>query len=357
MGQGGRVPEFTILTPSAQVAAHLRGELLRGRWSGAMPGVPALAAELGVDPKTAGLALHLLEEEGLLVGQGPGRARRIELPKCLAAPALRVGILLYEDLDRRLDYMVDLRHRLAEAGHVAFFASRTLLELGMDVKRIQRLVAASEADAWVVISAPRAVLEWFSTQPVPALALFGRRGGVSIAAAGPDLVPAMRAAVQRLAALGHRRIVQIIRQAAEPAATTRAALEEMAKLGLPTGPYNLPVWDDNAAGLRRVLDELFRVTPPTALIIDEAFLFHAAKEHLAQKGILAPRDVSLICIDGDPTFEWCEPSVAHIRWDSRPLVGHIMSWADNVARGRKDLRQNCTQAEFVDGGTVGPAAK
>jgi hypothetical protein len=34
-----------------------------------MPGVPALAAELGVDPKTAGLALHLLEEKGLLVGQ------------------------------------------------------------------------------------------------------------------------------------------------------------------------------------------------------------------------------------------------------------------------------------------------
>jgi DNA-binding LacI/PurR family transcriptional regulator len=131
----------------------------------------------------------------------------------------------------------------------------------------------------------------------------------------------------------------------------------MAKLGLPTGPYNLPVWDDTAAGLRRLLDELFRFTPPTALIIDEAFLFHAAKEHLAPKGILAPRDVSLICIDGDPTFDWCEPSVAHIRWDSRPVVGHIMRWADNVARGRKDLRQNSNQAEFVDGGTVGPAAE
>jgi hypothetical protein len=87
-----------------------------------------------------------------------------------------VGILPYEDLNRRLDYMVDLRHRLVEEGHVAFFASRTLLELGMDVKRIQRLVAASDADAWVVISAPRAVLEWFATQPVPAVALFGRRG-------------------------------------------------------------------------------------------------------------------------------------------------------------------------------------
>jgi DNA-binding LacI/PurR family transcriptional regulator len=244
-----------------------------------------------------------------------------------------------------------------EAGHVAFFASRTLLELGMDVKRIQRLVEASEADAWVVVSAPRAVLEWFSTQPVPAFALFGRRRSVRIAATGPDHVPAMRTAVRRLVALDHQRIVQIERRAAESKAATRAALEEMAKHGLPTGPYNLPVWDDTAAGLRRVLDELFRVTPPTALIIDEAFLFHAAKEHLAQKGILAPKHVSLICVDGDPTFDWCEPSVAHIRWDNRPLVRHITRWADNVARGRKDLRQTLTLAEFVDGGTVGPAAK
>ncbi|MCU0780513.1 MAG: hypothetical protein MUF04_05350 [Akkermansiaceae bacterium] len=166
--------------------------------------------------------------------------------------------------------MVDLQHRLMEAGHAAFFASRTLLDLRMDVERIQRLVAASEADAWVVISAPRAVLEWFATQPVPALALFGRRRSVRIAGTGPDHPPAMRAAVQRLVALGHRRIVIIKRRAAESNAVTSAALEEMAKLGLRTGPYNLPVWDDTAAGLRRVLEELFRFTPPTALIIGEA---------------------------------------------------------------------------------------
>ena len=62
---------FTILTPSQQVAAHLRGELLQGRWSGTMPGVPALAAELEIDRKTAALALAHLEAEGLLVSQGP----------------------------------------------------------------------------------------------------------------------------------------------------------------------------------------------------------------------------------------------------------------------------------------------
>jgi len=180
---------------------------------------------------------------------------------------------------------------------------------------------------------------------------------VHVAAIGPDIVTAMRAAAQRLIALGHQRIVALSRRerGTEPPASDRALLEEMAKHRLPTGPYNLPDWDPTPEGLRRILNELFRVTPPTALVIDEAFLFHAAKEHFAQRGIFAPKDVSLICVDGDPTFDWCEPSVAHLRWDSRPCVRRIVRWANNVARGKEDLRQTLTKAEFVDGGTVGRA--
>jgi DNA-binding LacI/PurR family transcriptional regulator len=349
-----------FLSINEQVAEHLRGEILRGRWCETIPGLPTLAAELGVNFKTVEAALRLLEKEGLLVGQGAGRARRIELPKSFGAPSLRLTILHDESLIKKVGYMIDLRHMLEEGGNMVSFAPKSMLDLDMDVKRIRRMVEASEADAWLVISAPRHVLEWFAEQPLSAFALFGRREGVRLAAAGPDHVPPMRAAVRHLIALGHRRIVMLDRWGARgsgPERSERAALEEMEKHGLQTGAYNVPTWHASPEGLRRVLDELLRVTPPTALIIDEAFIFHAAKEHLAQRGILAPRHVSLICVDGDSTFDWCEPSVAHIHWDPRPLVQRILRWVSNVARGRKDLRQTLTKAEFVDGGTVGPVPK
>ena len=137
----------------------------------------------------------------------------------------------------------------------------------------------------------------------------------------------------------------------------RAIFEEMEAHGLPSSSYNLPHWEDNSEGFHRVLDGLFRVTPPTALIIDEAFLFHAAENHLAQLGILAPKHVSLICTDPDPTFSWCEPSVAHIRWDTRPVVRRVVRWVNNIARGKDDRQQTLTKAEFIDGGTVGAAAR
>jgi len=45
-----------------------------------MPCALALAKDLGVDRNTVEAALRRLEEVGLLVGQGAGRKRRIELP-------------------------------------------------------------------------------------------------------------------------------------------------------------------------------------------------------------------------------------------------------------------------------------
>jgi DNA-binding LacI/PurR family transcriptional regulator len=346
-----------LISAGEQVAARLRKEILDGQWSGEMPGIYVLAAELGVNHKTVDTALRQLEGEGLLVAQGPGRRRRIVLPAGrVRQRPLRVAILPSVAEDRRLDYIVELRHELVEAGHVAFFPEKSLHELGMDVKRIARMVRKNEADAWVVVSASREVLEWFVGLGVPTFALFGRRRHLTLAGAGPDKVRAYREVVRHLAALGHRRIVLLAlaaRRLPEPGLPERAFLEELAAHDIPTGPFNLPDWEESPVGLQRLLDSLFKTTPPTALLIDEAHLFHAVKHHLSGQGIRIPGDVSLVCTDPDRSFGWCRPSIAHIRWDSGPVVRRIVRWAGNVARGRKDLRQTLTPAELVAGGTVG----
>ncbi len=57
------LPKFQTITE--QVAAYLRQELLKGRWSGEMPGQKQLATLLGISGKTVELALALLENEGI----------------------------------------------------------------------------------------------------------------------------------------------------------------------------------------------------------------------------------------------------------------------------------------------------
>lgn len=325
-----------------------------------MPGVNPLVAELGVNHKTVEAALRLLEDEGLLVNQGRGRQRDIVRRKDDAPPEMRVALLDFDAPSRGADYMIELRYQLEAAGHIPFFTDKTLEDLGMNEGRVARYVEKIGADAWIVCAASRGILQWFAEYEKPAFALFGRRSTLPIAGVGPDHVEAGRLLVRRLIALGHQRIVNLGREhrrVPEPGLPERAILEEMRAHGLPTGPYNLPDWEDTAGGYHRLLDGLFRNSPPTALIIDEPYLFHAAKDHLAQRGILAPAQVSLICRDPDPTFAWCRPTIAHLNWDSRPVVRRVVRWANNVARGKDDRRQSLTQIKIVEGGTMGPVPR
>lgn len=353
------MPLIRILSAVEQVAAYLREELSRGQWSGHLPGVDRLAPELGVSRKTLEAALRQLEAEGVLTRNGPRRRRSIEAHGLQPPPALRVSILLSEAADRQVGYMVDLQHELARVGHQTGFAEASMSECGMSVRRIARMIEKTPADAWVVTAAPREVLRWFHERSLPVCALFGRRRGLPIAGVGPDKPPAYALATRKLIAMGHRRIVLLarrMRRLPEPGSSEQAFLNELAAHGIPRGPYHLPDWEESIEGFHAGLDALFRVTPPTALIIQEAVLFTAAQQFLARRGLRVPEDVSMICTDADPTFAWCKPSVAHIRWDSRPVVRRIVRWAANLSSGKPDVRQVLTPAEFVPGGTIGPVA-
>jgi DNA-binding LacI/PurR family transcriptional regulator len=350
----GTLKTFTVV---AQVAEHLREELRRGRWKERMPGRDHLAAELGVSPRSVQGALELLEKEGLLEKQGVGRQRRILQEVDSNPVGMRVVILLYEKASRKIDYLVELRHQLEEAGHRTTFANKTLQDLGMSPERVARFVRQTPADAWVVVSASREVLEWFSGQPVPAFALFGRLVSTPLAGAGPRKSAAVADAVRRLVELGHRRIVVLCREERrkpQPGFVERVFLQELEAHGITTGAYNLPDWGNTLEEFHTGLDALFRISPPTALLCSYPALFFAAESHLAQRGIVAPRDISMMCMDPDPAFDWCEPSVSHISWDSSQVVRRVMRWVGNVARGRDDRRNTPTPARFVEGGTVGP---
>jgi DNA-binding LacI/PurR family transcriptional regulator len=343
-----------------QVAAHLREEILRGGLVGDMPGAKSLAANLGINHKTVDAAALLLEREGFLDTQGPGKPRRVVRPDDAPPSALRVAILLYEPEDAKVHFIIDLQHHLAEAGHSCTLAAKSLSEMKMDTKRVARLVKKTKADAWIVQAGPHEVLAWFEKQPFPAFALYGRLHTSQLAGAGVNKAPAIVKAVERLTALGHCRISMLTRQerrTPSPAFLQQTFLDELEARGIPTGNYNLPNWDDTPEGLLRGLNTLFQFTPPTALIISDVALFFATQVHLTRRGIPVPERVSLICTDHDSKFEWCRPTIAHIRWDYRPVVRQVISWANNVGRGREDRRKKLAKAEFVEGGTVGLAPR
>lgn len=355
------MPKRSFLSISAQAVDHLRHEILQGRWRQTMPGRQKLAEELGLNEKTVEVALDQLEKEGLLESQGAGKRRRIVANVEHQPSVLRVAYLEHSPGDKGEAYMISLTHQLQDAGHAPFYADKTLTEFGMKPSRIARMVKKTQADAWVVCAGARSILEWFAANDIPCFALFGPMDDLPLPGTKPDRVKPLTEATRALLELGHRRISFLCRHQNRhplPAIGLRVYLSELEAAGIETGDFHLPEWEGSAEGLMRILDSLCdSPTPVTALFLDEPFLYHAAHHHLSKRGLRIPEDISLICTDGHETFRWCRPGVAHIEWDTRPIVRRIVRWADNIAKGKTDLRQSFTKSSFVPGGTIGPVNK
>ena len=351
----------SFLTLADQVTEHLRSEILRGRWGSTLPGKHQLAAELGVNNKTVEAALRQLEKTGLLLPQGAGRKRLINVRgRSHSKRALRIALLLNDhEIDEKTKLLLEVKHALDAAGHTIINLPKSLTTLRFDPKLVAALVRKTEADAWIILAGSRGVLEWFASQPVPAFALFGNRVGVKIPSVAPNKPPVIAEATRHLIELGHRRIVLLARRAVrlpQPTASLAAYLDTLREHGCQVGEFNLPDWEETNAGFHECLRSLFRATPPTALIVDEVTYFVATMQFLLLQGLRVPADVSLICTDDDVALSHCDPPVACMRWDLRPVIRRIVSWAANVSRGKADFTQTLTPAEFMPGGSVGPAS-
>ena len=349
------LPLFSLKSASAQVADFLREAIERRIIVREVPGVHQLATDLGVNHKTVTKALGILERQGILESFGRGKRRQIQLPKFNSGASLRIGILCIESADSRDDPMIDIQHLLTKSGHTPFFADKTLTDLQMDVKRVAAFVKSVEADAWVVIAASREVLRWFASQPVPAFALFGRRQSVDIAGAGPLSLPTLVEIVEKLVELGHRRIAMLsreMRRVPEPSEFEKTFLKCLSGHGIEVGPYHLPAWEESLKGFQTLLESLFKVSPPTALIVHEPHQLVAILQFVASRGIRVPEDVSLVCLDFDHSFRWCQPAIAHISWNVRKVAGCVEQWANEVGRGIDERKQTGIRAEFQEGGTI-----
>ena len=106
-----------------------------------------------------------------------------------------------------------------------------------------------------------------------------------------------------------------------------------------------------------MLENLFKITPPTALIIDEIPRVFAAVTYLARHGIKVPEHVSLVCADSDTFMDWCHPPIAHMRWDNALIVRGVVRWVNAVRTGKSVRKMIGCPAEFVPGGSIGPVWK
>lgn len=343
---------LNIATASEQVASYLKNEILQGRWAKTMPGRDRLGKELGVDPSTVERALGHLEDQGVIRSQGNGKPRLITID-VQGDTSKRILIFPYEREDQHGDYLLsELVHRMRAAGHSPSFAAKALVDLKHDPKKVAAVMQTHPHDACILVAGSHAVLEMAANWKKPCLSLSGRTREVKIAGVGPMKANAIRKAVNCLCKHGHKRIVMLSKSETlldGMSGPQLAFLDELKRNKVPSGDYNLPQWDSTPSGLRQCLESLFKITPPTAIFIDNWKLHYAVQNFLNHQRGAAYRRVACISTDYHPSFKWCDPKISYLHWNSLDLCRLVMAWVGKMAKGKPEIRKRSVPAEFVEG--------
>ncbi len=339
----------------------LREGILSRRWAGVLPGVRTLAKELAVSIGTLQGALKRLEKEGVIGSRGSGRRRQVGTIETTitTTPKLRIGILTAEAVATNSApaqaFFYGLINTMEQAGHLPFLASKTMDCLKHDPAAILALMRESRADAWVVSRASGDVLAALAEDsPAPFIASGGRVSAVKqIAAAGIDITDALRDCVRHLVALGHTRIVMVMpacHREPTPGVMPQVFLDELSAAGIRPGPYNLPAWECSRQGFDGLLKSLFSLTPPTALILEDARQLTATLGFFAHHKISA-QNIALIVSETDSTLEWIAHRPGLITFDDAKLIQRIMDWVGSCARGAPEREKIILKASFTPGDT------
>lgn len=354
-----------------QTAGHLREKIREGRWGEFLPSERRLSAMLGVSRPTAAAAVARLIGEGLLIHNGARRAIGIGTPASRfrgREKSLRMTLLLRWPLENVAPSTQRLVMRalalLKSLGHTADYVAIPAGRKQGGAGHLPKLVRKHVSDAWIVVDGTKETLEWFAVKKIPVFGLGGAATDIPVAKSFPmDSRPMIKTITGRLVALGHRSIVLIcFKTAREPAPGRLVAAfrEALAEAGIRPGEYNVPDWEESPQGLGALLESLFRLTPPTALICHNPGTTVATYTFLAQRGLRTPRDVSLVSLaDKDALAYWASLGVrcAHVETGVTACCDRLRRWTENLTKGREDTRQHYGRARLDEGDTIGPAPR
>lgn len=361
--------EFHRMSVVDQTVLHLKEGLRTGRWRGKMPGMILLAKELGVAKATVHEALKRLEAERLIGSEGDGKARRILIQDTDLAESrrpLRVAILTFRKWDERspgeATFLMELSQDLRAAGFDSFVIEAPRERDADSTRKLARLVGKTVADAWLVERGPKAALDWFVDSGRHVLAVGARAEDDSFATVSMTSEAALRETVRRLVALGHRRIVFItlpVVRHPTPDVIVRAFREELVAAGITPGEYHTPEWEETPEGMNALLESLFRLTPPTALICQPFPATLATLAFCARRGLRIPEDISLMSYRRVETLAWQYPGMrlAHLGTRDIPCTRKMIEWLNSVARGAPENKRIFFPLSLEPGDTLGPVKK
>lgn len=351
-----------------QTIACIRGRIAAGEWREWLPSERTLAIKLQVSRSTLRSALAKLRQAGVIrsrhgsgtriVGPGAGATAGSLASREVAF----LSPLPLEKLQPRQTLWIDeLRALLSDRG------LRLRVYHGMGYLRpnpakvLRKLVDTEPHVCWILSLTNEAVQRWFSRNRIPAVVAGSIYPGIDLPFSDLDHRAICRHAVGVLLRQRHSRIVFFTFK-------SYSAGEQESVVGFWEGiqqsnrtdlEASVVYHDGTAPSICRLLQHLLdQKSPPTALLVANAYYVLTVVTRLSQLGRQIPREISVISRDEGSFLDFMMPQCA--RYVARPQVmaRHLLRPVLQILEtGVTDGQGRYMMPEFIRGESIGPAPR
>ena len=353
-------PRF--LTLAEQVARTLENDIRRGALGGSLPGERQLVETLQVSRRTIRAATEILRQKKLIRTAHGLNSMITSRSRSMSdrSPTRTIGMLLPMPLDEIKPFanLVDkLRTLLSANGYrlETHFEERYLSR--RPAAALELLVARFSYDGWILASANRACQAWFCSQGIATVLHGPAHDGVTLPCVDIDMLAASRHAANVLLRKGHRHLALVIAETdwAGHLKTEQGFLAAVRESGGEAVGHVLRHRGDVTGLKQAIARALQSAAPPTALFIVNPHHYIAVAAILAAKGLVVPRDISLLCRDDDICLRYLPIEPSRYVYSSQTMAKEIFAVLMRIMRagpGHRPMKSVLMLPKFVEGASL-----
>ena len=359
---------FPKQTLPEAVCQQLREAILAHRWRTSLPGIRVLCEEIQVSRQTMMFALRLLEGEGVILPAVHGRPRMIN--QAMVAPAEPniqkksepvIVLIAWQKETELSETDAELCSHIKKLAESEGFRYRHLayryIMRAMGAKKLAYLVKQNPADVYVVMSAHKQCASALRRTGVPLIYIGGEQVKGCVPRISYSLNQMCDLAIKRLVALKHKRITVMLPEGINLASRKASAGEQMVErlfqpYNLPFSTYNCPRWGKTKDDFNEALENLFSLTPPTALILGDVKHVTRVVCFLMRRKLSYPEDVSIIVLDEAKELLECHPVISHIKGNNRLFARSVLKSVRRKLTHQDDQDLEVVPTHLVETGSI-----
>jgi DNA-binding LacI/PurR family transcriptional regulator len=345
-----------------QVAVALRRDILNGEWREWLPGERRLCADLRVGRNTLRAAIRSLANDGLLeVVPGQGTRIMAEGESTSARREATIGLLTPGPLEllfpRQVLWIDGLRGQLAEKGSLLKIIHGQQYFRANPEMALRRLIEQESCGCWILVFSNRAAQRWFEENRVPCLIAGSCHEGITLPYVDIDYRALCRHAIMTLIRQGHQRVAYMTtRPEAAGDIYSEEGFWEGVRLFAGKQPAEGRVvhHGESVQGIAHATRRLLRgSSPPTAILLNNSFLYLAVFSTLSQMGLKVPDDVSLVCRESETFLAYLQPSPACYFQNPHQFATKVSRIAEKLLHhGSVDAGSIKLMPEFIRGAST-----